>query len=292
LELEEEELQAELDELGDVHLFSGRSLSLNTIHARGVEPAEWRWTIHRAETMVRQSDKPSELENVFLQTVVSLCKGYAVARYARHEGITLASAKTATYDHGIRALLYSFIAGEPLLSHPDCRNVVQKAFYEALKRDNLVSYQRTGLMRSCFYRLASDSHCEKSGFDLGKNGMKEILSLLRLFFASVECQVKSPLQLSELNKLYASIRGGGNILPDIGLPKSKKRIRNWDQRSLHPLFFYFPIVARHSLARFEYQSTFCQENIEREHVVNEIALVICGLHLLRKYRWSWVRLDG
>jgi len=281
-EAEEEALEAELERLGDIALFSRKSISSRTIYSRGVGPEQWRWMKHRAETSLSQDNTPAEVEADFLNAIMTLARRYAVARYARLEDLSFSSAITATFPHGIRALLYQFMTGEQSLSDISCRNTIQKTLHYAASSSKLTAYDQVGLVQRSLHELAIDVGGANADQRLNKDGMRRILSLLRLHFSVRECQVQSVSELQEMNLRYKQARIATEGALDAERRVTGSKIRNWRMRSLHPLTFYFPYCVRNSLSRLISQVAECDISPEPNIATNELALIYCGIELMKR----------
>lgn len=113
---QEQLLNDKLDEVGEIRLFADKSVSFRTLHSRGISPEKWRWIKYAVDKSLGQVKDAAGLEARFYRSVIVSGRRYAVARYARAENLSLASATTATFPYGIRALIYQFMASEPTLA--------------------------------------------------------------------------------------------------------------------------------------------------------------------------------
>lgn len=66
LDAKELALEADLDALGDISLFSNQAISSRKLYSRGVSPEQWRWMLHRAEKSLAQIDTHGNIEKAFL----------------------------------------------------------------------------------------------------------------------------------------------------------------------------------------------------------------------------------
>lgn len=284
LEKKKHALNAELNALGDVSLFSNNSISYLELHSCGVNLEQWRWTLHRAEKSLGQMDTDEQIEKAFLKATMSAVRRYAVARYAAFEGLSFESAITAIFPHGVRALLFSYIAGEPLLSDTSCRKEIQLALHLAASTKNITAYDRVGLVRRRIHELAINHAGSEAHLKLDKNRMRNILSLLRLYYTNLECQVQTVAELLEIQLRYEAARTAEKR----GLYTSPiitgKKIKNWRLRFLQPLTFYFPYSARHALKRLTDQPPSRTGPMDKKTAANELALIYCGIELMRKHR--------
>ena len=281
LEAEQDALEADLDNLGDITLFSNQAISSRRLHSRGVNPEQWRWMLHRAEKSFGQVDTQEDIERAFLKATMSVVRRYAVARYAGFEGLAFSSAITAIFPYGIRALLFSYMAGEPSLSDRSCRKEIQRTLHLAASTPNLTAYDQTGLVRRSLHKLAIDAAGTDAHLKLDKDRMRSTLSLLRLYFANLECQVSSASELQEMQFRYEAARAAEKQGFDTSQKLTGKRIQNWRLRSLQPLTFYFPFSVRHSLKRLLNQDESSARSMDCQTAVNELALTYCEIELMR-----------
>ncbi|WP_289043863.1 hypothetical protein [uncultured Aliiroseovarius sp.] len=282
LEAEQDALEADLDNLGDITLFSNQAISSRRLHSRGVNPEQWRWMLHRAEKSFGQMDTQEDIERAFLKATMSLSRRYAVARYAGFEGLSFSSAVTAIFPHGIRALLFSYMAGEQSLSDPSCRKEIQGTLHLAASTPNLTAYDQTGIVRRKLHKLAVDAAGKDAHLKLDREKMRSTLSLLRLYFANRECQVSSASELEKMYSRYESARAAEKQGFDTSQRLTGKRIENWRLRSLQPLTFFFPFSVRNSLKRLIDQEASSACSIDHETSVNELALTYCEIELMRE----------
>ncbi len=279
-EAEQERLDVELDQLGDIALFSGKSVSSRVIYSRGVTPEQWRWTRHRAEASLSQAQTSAEIETAFLKAILSLGRRYAVARFARQEALSFSSAITATFPHGIRALLYQFMAGEKLLSDNSCRNSIQRTLHHAASSSDRIAYEKTGLVQQTLHVLAIDAGGANAAQQLEKKRMRQILALLRLHFSVNESRVRTVSELNSMNARYEQMRIGTEEETSKDIIISGKKIRNWKMRFLHPLLFYYPYGIRNSLNRLILHTTESDSSLTPIVATNELCLADCGMQLM------------
>jgi hypothetical protein len=286
-ELKELALEREMDEIGDISLFAGKAISSRVLLSRGVSPDRWRWAQHHAEKSLADAKCKIELELRFVENVNAMGRRYAVARYARFEGLSYSTALTATFRHGLRALLYQYIAREPLLGDSKQRPVIQKSLSHAIAADGLTAYDRAGKIRQTLHDIAILNHGPEGHLCLDKDGVKEILSLCRLHFSVLECDVHSLLMLQELDRLYGRARIEAGNGSDQGQAITGKYIRNWKMRHLHPLTFFFPYSLRNAVARGILQISEDPGSFDRCRIVNELALAHCGMGIMRENAKVW-----
>lgn len=275
-------LGAEVERIGDLSLFCTRSLSFGKLQSRGVTPDRWRWMRHRAERSLGRAHDAIELEASFLKAILSLGRRYAVARYARLENLPVSTAIAATFPHGVRALIYSYMAGERLLSGLSSKREAQRSLYLARSNQTLTAYEQTGFLQRSLHQIAISVGGEGAHLQLNKHQMRDILSVTRLHFATLECDVRSAAELRDMNLKYEVARARTEQGAEAPRTITGKEIRNWELRSLHPLTFYFPFALRCSLDRLLEESCERKTLIQRAAAVNELSLAICAIELMRE----------
>lgn len=277
----EHALEVDLDNLGDIALFYNKTISSRKLHSSGVSPEQWRWMLHRAERSLGELHTQDEIEAAFLKATMAAVRRYAVARYAKFERLSFSDAITAIFPHGIRALLFSFMAGEPSLSDPSCRKEIQQTLYLASTTPNLTAYDRAGLVRLSLHSLAIDEAGSNVYSELDKGSMRRVLSLLRLYFANQECKVQSVAEFREIQIRYEAARAAEERGFDTSQNITGRRIKNWRLKSLHPMTFYFPYSTRHSLKRMIDQDKLDDRSLDRQSAANELALIYSEIELMR-----------
>lgn len=280
-EAAEHALEVDLDDLGDIALFYNKTVSSRKIHSSGVSPKQWRWLLHRAERSLGELHTQEDIEAAFLKATMAAVRRYAVARYAKFERLSFSDAITAIFPHGIRALLFSYMAGEPSLSNPSCRKEIQRTLHLASATPNLTAYDRAGLVRLSLHSLAIDEAGSNVNSKLDKGSMRRVLSLLRLYFANQECKVQSVAEFVEIQVRYEAARAAEKRGFDTSQNITGRRIKNWRLRSLHPITFYFPYSARHSLKRMADQEKSADRSMDRQSAANELALTYSEIELMR-----------
>jgi hypothetical protein len=281
-EAEQEALEVELDRLGDIPLFSGKSISSRLIYARGITPKQWKWTKHHAEASLRKAQRSTEIETAFLNAILSLGRRNAVARFARLEDLSFSTAITATFTHGIRALLYQLMAGERFLSDHSCRSSIQRSLHYAASSSDHLAYEKSGLIQRALHDLANGMGGANAAKQLDKEGMRRILALLRLHFSVNETRVRSASDLIKLTNRYEEIRKGRKKEEDwTDTIITGKKIQNWKKRFLHPLTFYYPYGTRSSLDRFILHATEAKSPLTPLVAANELCLATCGMQLMK-----------
>lgn len=280
LEEKQDVLYQPLDENGNILLFAGQAITERELMVRGVTPRQWRWAQHEAETSILKAKTTGEIETAFLKAVITSGRRYAVARYARLERLSYASAVTATFPYGIRALLYQYMAGEPSLADISQRKAIQRALHQAASISGITAYERTALVRDCLHEQARAAAGSGGHLQLNKDGVGNILSLCRLHFSIFECHVQSTSKLDELFRLYDLARATTAKQRGQDYTITGKYIRNWKLQHLHPLIFFYPYCIRNSLARLTFQNARATTSFDHITAVNELALVLCGINLM------------
>jgi hypothetical protein len=292
LEAEEYVKEADLDDLADISLFSDQTIPSRKIHSRGVNTEQWHWMLHRAERSLGLKDTPGDIEKAFLKATMSAVRRYAVARYAGFEGLSFSDAITAIFPHGIRALLFSYMAGEQTLSDRSNRKEIQQTLYIASSTPNLTAYDRAGIVRRRLHELAINQAGSNAHLKLDKARMRNILSLLRLYFANLECQVQSAAELLEIHLRYEAARAAENQGFDTSQKITGKKIQKWRLRSLQPLTYYFPYSVRHALRRLVDQDPSSTGSMDHKTAANELALTYCEIEFVRMRGKERAKLSG
>jgi hypothetical protein len=126
-EAEQDQLDHELEEIGDLQLLPGRRTSARQLNWKGVSPSDWRHAVHKAEMTIGTESFggfgqtgicAKSPESRFVRLMFDLGRSYAVARYARWERLDYPSAVTATLPHGMRALINQFLSFEAASRSP------------------------------------------------------------------------------------------------------------------------------------------------------------------------------
>lgn len=279
---QEDVLNEELDEIGDIALFAGRTVSSRTLYLRGITPKKWRWMQHDAETSLGQAEGRNKIEAAFLKAIIACGRRYAVARYARSEHLSFSSALTATFPYGIRALIYQYMAGEVSLADHSNKKFVQQAFQDAISNAELTAYDRVGLLRQRIHRLANAGAGPDGHLCLNKEGMRTTLALCRLYFSAIECSVQSVSELIKLIEKYELALKVTGREHDQAQVITGKYIHKWNVRHQRPLIYFYPYSARNALTRLIRQTADSGSFSGRSVAVNELALVGCGIELMRK----------
>jgi hypothetical protein len=282
LEAEEDYLQAQLDGFGEIQLLAGKTISSHTLNSRGITPAEWRWAIHEAEHALRDVESWASIEALFIRDLLSLGKRYAIARYAKWEGLPYTSALTATFHHGLTALLDQFLNSDRIVGHAAQRSAIHAAVRSAFQESNLTAYYRAGIIRSAIHQSANETFGPKGYLHLNREGMRTILSLARLHYSVCEIGIQSLSGLQHLDRLYDDARlevqrGTNRRSPVLG-----RKIKNWELRHLYPLTHLYPFSIRHAIARAMQHHEATSDRPDRDIALNELALARCAIKLMRR----------
>lgn len=277
-----EALENDLAEIGDIALLSGKFISSRTLLSRGITPDRWRWFLHEAEVALKDATSQNEIEPLFVKDISKLGQNYAIGRYARWENLPYEAAATAIYPNGIRALLYQYFSSEKILRESNYRPRVIKAIKDALEDKELIAYYRTRFIQTAIHQLANADGNPKGHVALDKNNIRNILSLCRLHFASMECKVSSLLQLHEVTLRYKQAR---NLVSQGGAPKQAApggEISNWELRHLHTLTYFYPYSIRNCFLRSVKQINEDPNAFTRDKAANELALARCEMKLMKQ----------
>lgn len=282
-ERKSEILEEELDQIGEIPLFAEKSISSRTLWSRGIDPDAWRWSLHEAEIALCDASKQPEIERLFVGKLIKMGRGHAIRRYARWENLPYSTALTATFPHGIRALVYQYFDAEKSLCGSSKRPSVQNALQKAFKTESLTAYDQAGLVQQVLHSSARLVHGPAGHFDLDKNRTRTILSLCRLHFLVRENDLNSLEALKKLERCYSNARSAIKNEKMTDHRITGRIIRNWKMRHLHPLTFFFPYSARNAIARGYKQVYEDPKSFDRRRAVNELALVHCGMKLMRQH---------
>lgn len=277
------QLQDDLQEIGTIPLLAGKMLSADTLNARGIPPAEWRWALHEAERAMDSNLGLDEQEPRFVRQLISLGQPYAVRRYAKWEQLSYEGALTSTLPLGFKALLGFFLRTAGLSPFSGAGSPLPKAMKSASSTLEITAYERTGLLQSAIHEIARAAFGSSGHHELDRESIRTILSLSRLHFLAAELSaITSFDDLRKLDGLYANARrhlGGETLLMP---PSGGRRIKNWRLRHLYPLPHLYPYSIRYALARAFQVYRVRQVRPERSVLVNELALAKASLKLMRR----------
>ena len=275
------ELEMDLDEVGDILLFSGKTTSARILNEKGISPSEWRWAIHGAETALQNYQDWNDLEAYVVKDLLNLGRRYAIARYAKWEGITYFSAMTAAFPNGFRALLDQFMGAEPLFTSVAQRQKVQSSVLTANAAIDLTAYRRVAIIQLAIHNAAIEGNGPSGHLRLDKKQMRNILSLARLCYSVNETNVQSFNKLNDLESLYENERLFAQRNSKSKFPGSTQKIRNWELRHLHALIYLYPYSIRNAICRAREHCSVQSDYPCRITAVNELALARCQILLMR-----------
>lgn len=302
-EAEEERLQDELDEIGDLPLLAGKAISARHLNDKGISPSDWRHAVHQADMTIGTAPAGGPLhtgsgresrEGRFLRAMLDLGRPYAVARYARWERVDYPSAVTATLSHGIRALVNQFLVAEaiPRSRHSDER--IRGVFLNC-ERSGTIAYRRTGLLQAAIHRIADETPGHLGGAALDRGRTRTMLALARLHFSVVELRAATVGDLHALLTRYDVEREAARS-DQTWMTSRGRTIRAWRLRHVRPLLDLYPYAVRHGFAR-AVANLLAGDRAEespilsgtggafsRTALVNELALAHCGILRMRRAR--------
>lgn len=200
-------------EVGDIFLFSGRSITSKTLLSRGLTPERWRWAQHNAENALGDAKDSSELDRLFVNKINAMGRRYAIGRYARWEGLSFDVALTATFPYGLKALLHQYLAREVSLANIPEGSTIQEFLLQAehlrgsgKHGDRPTAYERTSVIRQALHEFALLARGAGGHLQLNKESMRTILSLCRLHFSVSECNVSRLKDFKVLHRRYGKLR--------------------------------------------------------------------------------------
>lgn len=278
-------LNIELDEIGELQLLAGKAISVLQLYEKSISPSEWRHALHQSEMTIgfRSSNL---LQNVgeytdspvirFVKGMLDLGRPYAIARYARWEHLDYPSALTATLPHGIRAMVNQLLASECITRSREVEASIRTVL-EPSKKGDMTAYRRTGLLQAALHRIADDTPAHPGGTKLNRNRMRDMLSLARLYFSTVELRLASIEELRSLLSTYEAERAIA-LRDDARITTNGRLIRAWCLRHIQPLLNLYPYSIRHGLKRALAHGL---ADFDRTALVNELALAHCGIFRMR-----------
>lgn len=283
-EAEEEALNHELEEIGDILLLAGKTTSAWQLNRKEITPSEWRHAVHQAEmalgsepdAILRHGTHGQEgAEGNFLRAMLDLGRSYAVAKYARWERLDYSSAITATLPHGIRALVNQFLAAEGIERSAYTDETIRSVLGRR-EAGGTSAYRRTGILQTALHAIADAAPNHPGGTALNRDRTRIILSLTRLHFSALELRLSSVQGLRDLIAAYAADRD------TLGSDRNRltlngRTISAWRLRHVRPLLDFYPYSIRHGLARAAAVGEY-----SRATFVNELALAHCGVLRMRR----------
>lgn len=281
LQAEEETSLAELDDIGNLALLAGKSISSHSVNARGVSPSEWRWAMHKADKQLSPSLDAADFERALVRALSSIGRPYAITRYAQWERVPKASALTATLPYGFKALLTQYLQAEGLQRTDVERERIRTTLSTIRDIPGANAYERVGMLQTALHELAYHAKGSLGPRGLDQEGTRMILSLARLHFAVAETRVDCFRELVELNARYEAARHRDRSGEDEYAPVVGRHLKNWRARHLRPLSDLYPFSIRHALARGANSGSLSGEHA-RTIAMNELALAHCGILLMRR----------
>ena len=282
-EKEEEKLQAELDNIGEIFLLNSKAISSHLLYERGIGPYEWDWAIRQAEKRLRPPLSNQELEQTLLRAFLSLGRPYAIARYASWEKVPYLSAQTASLPLGLRALLFQYLSGQNCHLPHQHSSLIRSVLEKATKTPDVTAYNRTSMVQSLIHHIAQETK-GRGGVDyLDREATRIMLSLTRLYFSVLEIKFDTFADMSELCARYAGRREAEKHSSSPSPPTKQIYIRNWRMRHLRPLTDFFPFAIRYGLER-GIRHVELNKALTKEIAVNELALAQCAIFLMRGKR--------
>lgn len=276
-----ENLETELDEIGELKLLAGKMISARQLYENSVSPSEWRHALHRSEMTIgfassdlrqdagKYADSPLTR---FVKGMLDLGRPYAIARYARWEGLDYYSALTATLPHGIRALITQLLVSEGIKRTREVEASI-RTVVELSKKGDMTAYRITGVLQEVLHKIANDTPSHPGGNNLDRNRMRDMLALARLYFSTAELRLTSIDELRSLLQNYERERVVARR-DDVRITTNGRLIRSWRLRHIQPLFNLYPYSIRYGLERALAHRSYY---FDRTALVNELALAHCGI---------------
>lgn len=284
-ENQEELLETEIDEIGELQLLAGKTISARQLYQKNISPSEWRHALHQAEMTIgfgpikvhqeTGADTDSSVIR-FVKGMLNLGRPYAVARYARWEHLDYPSALTATLPHGIRALTNQLLASEGIERTREIDASI-RAVFELSEKSDMTAYRRAGILQTALHRIANDTPNHPGGTKLDRKRMRAILALARLYFSAAELRL---ISVEELRSLFRNYERDREIArrEEVRLTTNGRFIRSWRLRHVHPLVNFYPYSIRHGLKRALAHGV---ANFDRSTLVNELAFAQCSIFRMR-----------
>lgn len=279
---EQERLDFELEEIGDIQLLAGKATSAQDLYRQGVKPFHWRHALHKAVMAIGyESDEPRQYtdrpETRFVKGMLDLGRAYAIARYTRWERLDYSSALTATLPYGIRALVNQLLAAEGIARTQYADASIRAALGP---KDGMTAYSRTALLQAALHRVADDTPTHPGGARLDRERMRVMLSLARLHFSTIELKLMSIDELRLLLTTYEAERATAGR-DETRITTNGRLIRGWRQRHIQSLVNLYPYAIRHGLRRALVHQA---GSFDRTALANELALAHCGILRMRRSR--------
>lgn len=291
-EQELSKIELELNEIGDLQLLAGKSISARQLFRKSISPSEWRHALHQSEMTIgfrpsnvchhKDDCKDSPVPR-FVKGMLDLGRPYAIARYARWEHLDYPSALTSTLPYGIRALVNQLLASEGIARNSEVEAIIRSVM-KPCEEGDMTAYRRTGMLQAALHRIANETPNHPGGAKLDRLRMRAMLSLARLYFSTVELRLTSVDDLRLLVTNYKTERAVARQ-DDVRVTTNGRLIRSWRLRHVQPLVNLYPYSVRHGLERALAHGP---AYFDRTALVNELALAHCGIVRMRAARQSRV----
>ena len=279
-ETEADELARQYERLGPIELLAGKSLAPFQFSRHNVTVTEWEFELYRARRYLRGLRSWRTLEPLLIRQLLTVGRAYAIRRYAREEQISFPSAMTAALPYGMQALISQFLSRQGLAISSAQSHKLSSAWKATSEADDLTAYGKTGRVRGELFALVDQICGPYASTVLPREETRQILSLTRLHFSVAEMNNGGFARFARLESLYIAER---KKFLEKELSPTFTGIRNWQQRHLRPLLFYYPFALRQAVARGRKQVEMPEEPRLPERVANEVALAHCALsHMPRR----------
>lgn len=284
-ENQQELLEIELDEIGELQLLAGKTISARQLYQKGISPSEWRHALHQAEMTIGfgslkvlqyVGEETDSSVIRFVKGMLDLGRPYAIRRYANWENIDYPLALTATLPYGIRALVNQLLASEGIARTREVDASI-RAVFELCDKGDMTAYRRTGILQTALHRIANDTPNHRGGTQLDRKRMRAMLALARLYFSTAELKLTS---IEELRSLFRNYERDRVIArrEKVRLTTNGRFIRSWRLRHVQPLVNLYPYSIRHGLERALAHGI---TDFDRTALVNELAFAHCGIFRMR-----------
>lgn len=280
---DEASIQDEFNSVGEIKLLNKKSISARDLLKKSISPSDWHHAVHKSRLIIGYDDLDFEgkinqhLLNDFLKGMLALGRRYAITRYAKSEHLDYATALTATYVHGIRALVNQFLSSEQIRRTTDVEAIVRIAL-DPDPTSRMTAYQKTGLMQLALHRIADEAPGHPGSEKLDRYRMRDLLSLTRLYFSSVELRDISLDHLRSIHETYSISRTFEKNECREHAPINGSHIRAWRLRHIRSLVYFYPYAIRFGLDRALAHNF---NHVEVKTLVNELALAHCGVVRMR-----------
>lgn len=277
--------QFESNKIGGLQLLAGSFISEGQLSQESISYSEWRHALHQSEMIIgfRSSNVYPHADNCidnpinrFLKGMLDIGRRYAVARYARREKLDFPSALTATLPHGIRALINQLLASEGIARNSEVEAIIRSVL-KPPENGDMIAYRRSGMLQMALHKIANETSNHPGGAKLDRSRMRDILSLARLYFSTVELRL---ISIENLRLLFNNYEIERKIArrQSLRITTNGRYINSWSLRHIHPLVNYYPYSVRHGLERaLNHRLPY----FDRTALVNELALAHCGILRMR-----------